>query len=48
MNLCWGPAAALGAITAGMVHGARGAMLSLLLLAIVAAVSVIPVQRLED
>lgn len=48
MNLCWGPAAALGAITAGMVHGARGAVLSLLLLAIVAAVSLIPVQRLED
>ncbi|MEY3735430.1 MAG: hypothetical protein RLZZ624_488 [Cyanobacteriota bacterium] len=48
MNLCWGPAAALGAITAGMVHGARGAGLSLLLLAFVAAVSLIPVHRLEE
>ena len=45
MNLFWGPAAALGAISAGLVHGALGAEWSFLLLTAVAAVSIIPVRR---
>lgn len=36
MNICWGPAAALGAALAGIFHSARGAELSLGMLACVA------------
>ncbi|MGI9187550.1 MAG: MFS transporter, partial [Gaiellales bacterium] len=46
MNMFWGPAAALGAISAGLVHGSAGAELSLLMLAIVAVASLIFVRRL--
>lgn len=45
MNMAWGPAAALGAISAGIVHGAVGAELSLLMLAAIAVVSLIFVRR---
>ncbi len=45
MNVCWGPAAALGAISAGLVHGAAGAEISLLMLAAVAALSFVFVRR---
>ena len=47
MNLFWGPAAALGAISAGLVHGSAGAELSLLLLAAIAVVSMVFVRRLS-
>jgi len=47
MNMAWGPAAALGAITAGFLHGATGAELSLLMLATIAAVSILLVRRLR-
>jgi MFS family permease len=46
MNMAWGPAAALGAISAGIVHGAVGAEISLLMLAAIAAVSLLLVRRL--
>ncbi len=45
MNMCWGPAAALGAISAGLVHGAASAEISLLMLAAVAALSLVLVRR---
>jgi len=45
MNIFWGPAAALGAIGAGLVHGATGAAVSLLALAAIAAVSLVLVRR---
>ncbi|MGA0123083.1 MAG: hypothetical protein ACO3KD_08815, partial [Gaiellales bacterium] len=45
MNIFWGPAAALGAIGAGLVHGATGAAVSLLALATIAAVSLVLVRR---
>ena len=45
MNMVWGPAAALGAVSAGLVHGAAGAELSLLMLATVAVVSLLLVRR---
>ena len=47
MNMFWGPAAALGAIAAGLVHGAIGAEISLLMLAAIAAVSFLFVRRLD-
>jgi hypothetical protein len=47
MNMAWGPAAALGAISAGFLHGATGAELSLLMLATIAAVSILLVRRLR-
>jgi hypothetical protein len=47
MNLFWGPAAALGAISAGLVHGSAGAELSLLILAAIAVVSMVFVRRLS-
>jgi predicted MFS family arabinose efflux permease len=40
MNICWGPAAALGAALAGIFHSARGAELSLAMLAFVAFSSI--------
>ena len=46
MNLFWGPAAALGAISAGLVHGSVGAEISLLVLAAVAGISLLRVRRL--
>jgi predicted MFS family arabinose efflux permease len=46
MNMFWGPAAALGAISAGFVHGSAGAELSLLVLAAVAGISLLRVRRL--
>jgi MFS family permease len=46
MNMFWGPAAALGAISAGFVHGSTGAELSLLMLAAVAGISLVLVRRL--
>lgn len=46
MNMFWGPAAALGAISAGLVHGSIGAETSLLMLAVVAASSLLLVRRL--
>jgi MFS family permease len=46
MNIFWGPAAALGAIAAGLVHGSIGAELSLLLLSAMAGVSLLAVRRL--
>jgi DHA1 family quinolone resistance protein-like MFS transporter len=46
MNMFWGPAAALGAITAGLVHGSGGAELSLLMLVGVAGISLLLVRRL--
>lgn len=45
MNITWGPAAALGAVAAGIAHGAQGAELSLLLLAGIAVFSVLLVRR---
>ncbi len=45
MNLAWGPAAALGAVAAGLVHGARGAELSILLLAGIAVLTALLVRR---
>lgn len=45
MNLAWGPSAAIGAVAAGLVHGARGAELSLILLAGVAVLSMLLVRR---
>ncbi len=45
MNMFWGPAAAIGAIGAGLVHGATTAELSFLLLAAVAALSAVAVRR---
>ncbi len=45
MNMCWGPATALGAISAGLVHGAASAEISLLMLAAVAALSLVLVRR---
>ena len=45
MNVFWGPAAAIGAIGAGLVHGAVSAEISFLLLAGVAAVSAVAVRR---
>ena len=46
MNMFWGPAATLGAISAGLVHGSTGAEVSLLMLAVVAASSLVLVRRL--
>ena len=46
MNMFWGPAAALGAVSAGLVHGSIGAEISLLMLAVVAASSLVLVRRL--
>jgi DHA1 family solute carrier family 18 vesicular amine transporter 1/2 len=46
MNMFWGPAATLGAISAGLVHGSIGSEVSLLMLAVVAASSVVLVRRL--
>jgi predicted MFS family arabinose efflux permease len=45
MNVFWGPAAAIGAIGAGLVHSAASAEVSFLLLAGVAAVSAVAVRR---
>jgi len=45
MNVFWGPAAALGAIAAGLVHGQAGAELSLLMLSVVAGGSILLVRR---
>jgi predicted MFS family arabinose efflux permease len=45
MNVFWGPAAALGSITAGLVHGAYGVMMSLLMLTAVAVASIAAVRR---
>ena len=45
LNVFWGPAAAIGAIGAGLVHGAVSAEVSFLLLAGVAAVSAVAVRR---
>ena len=45
MNICWGPSAALGAIAAGLVHGAIGAEISLLMLAAIAGASFLLVRR---
>lgn len=45
MNVFWGPSAALGSIIAGLVHGGFGVEVSLVMLAIVAAVSVLVVRR---
>lgn len=45
MNVFWGPAAALGAISAGLVHGSAGAELSLLMLCAIAGVSTLLVRR---
>lgn len=47
MNVMWGPAAALGAISAGFTHGAVGAEISLIMLGAVAVVSLIFVRRLR-
>ena len=46
MNMFWGPAATLGAISAGLVHGSTGAEVSLLMIAVVAASSLVLVRRL--
>jgi len=46
MNMFWGLAAAFGAISGGLVHGSIGAEVSLLMLAVVAASSVVLVRRL--
>ena len=45
MNMAWGPAAALGAISAGLVHGSFGANASLVMLVAIAAVSLVLVRR---
>lgn len=45
MNLFWGPAAAIGSIAAGLVHGDFGVQVSLVMLATVAALSVLVVRR---
>ena len=45
MNMFWGPAAALGAISAGHVHGVLGAEQSFLMLTAVAAASIVAVRR---
>ena len=45
--MAWGPAAALGAISAGLVHGAFGAEVSLLMLSAVAVISLVLVRRLD-
>jgi|688.fasta_scaffold260049_2 predicted MFS family arabinose efflux permease len=45
MNICWGPAAALGAALAGMFHSTRGAELSIGMLACVAFASVVLTYR---
>lgn len=45
MNVFWGPAAAVGAIGAGLVHGAIAAEVSFLLLAAVAGASAVAVRR---
>lgn len=45
MNMCWGPAAALGAISAGLVHDAASAEVSLLMLAAVTTLSFMLVRR---
>jgi len=45
MNVFWGPAAAIGAIGAGLVHGGVSAEVGALLLASVAAASAIAVRR---
>ncbi len=47
MNMAWGPAAALGAISAGIVHGAVGAEVSLLMLTAIAVISLVLVRRLD-
>ena len=47
MNVTWGPAAALGAISAGLVHGSVGAERALLLLCVVAVISLVIVRRLR-
>jgi len=47
MNVTWGPAAALGAISAGLVHGSVGAERALLLLCAVAVISLVIVRRLR-
>lgn len=46
MNVFWGPAAALGAIGAGLIHGSIGAEISLIALAGIAVVSLVIVRRL--
>lgn len=45
MNVFWGPAAAIGAIGAGLVHGGVSAEISFLLLAAVAGASALAVRR---
>ena len=45
MNVFWGPAAAIGAIGAGLVHGGVSAEISFLLLAAIAAASAVAVRR---
>ena len=45
MNVFWGPAAALGAIASGLVHGSVGAEVSLFMLAAVAGASLLLVRR---
>ena len=47
MNMAWGPAAARGAISAGIVHGAVGAEVSLLMLTAIAVISLVLVRRLD-
>lgn len=47
MNAFWGPAAALGAISAGIFHGAVGAVLSLLVLTTIIVISLLLTRRLR-
>ena len=46
MNFFWGPTAALGAISAGLVHGASGAESSFLILNAVTFVSFVLMARI--
>ena len=45
MNLCWGPAAALGAILAGQFHGGWGGKGAFLMLSLVVMLSILAVRR---
>ncbi len=47
-NLLWGPTAALGAISAGLVHGSLGVEISLVVLATITAISYLMVRRLAQ
>lgn len=44
MNLCWGPAAALGAILAGQFHGGWGGKGALLMLSLIVTISILTVR----